>query len=187
MAEAAAKTNPAVERRAAEVAYPQSARTDIMSLVIFGLVTVNLVAVGGMGFFLKAIWGQLRDVQAQQELMKAAQNQDPPPGKEPKASEIGVLYPIESFLVNINSDQGPKFLQTQMEFELADPALENEIARKKPALRDAILLILSSRGYKDLRDPQGMKRLRADILHSVNSLLTTGKVKNIFFTQFHFN
>lgn len=185
MAEPAAKIVPSIERRTEPT--PEKPRLDVLSLVIFGLVSLNLVAVGGMGYFLRNLWGQLRDVQQQQELLKVARNQEPPPGREPKAAEMGVLYPIESFLVNINSDQGAKFLQTQMEFELADPALENEIARKKPALRDAILLILSSRSYKDLREPAGMKRLRADILQSVNSLLTTGRVKSVYFTQFHFN
>ncbi len=185
MAEPAAKVTPMPERRPEVPA--EKPRADVLSLVIFGLVSLNLAAVGGMGYFLKTLWSQLRDVQQQQELLKAAKAQEPAPGREPKATEIGVLYPIESFLVNINSDAGPKFLQTQMEFELGDPALENEIARKKPALRDAILLILSSRGYKDLRDPNGMKRLRGDILTSVNSQLTTGRVKNIYFTQFHFN
>lgn len=184
MAQPAAKPT-SVERRTEVPA--EKPRADILSLVIFGLVSLNLAAVGGMGYFLKNLWTQLRDVQQQQELLKVAKQQEPAPGREPKAPEMGVLYPIESFLVNINSDQGPKFLQTQMEFELGDPSLENEIARKKPALRDAILLILSSRGYKDLRDPNGMKRLRGDILQSINSQLTTGRVKNIYFTQFHFN
>jgi len=185
MAEPAAKVTPLSERRTESSA--EKPRVDVLSLVIFGLVSLNLAAVGAMGYFLKNLWIQLRDVQQQTELLKVAKAQEPPPGREPKAPEMGVLYPIESFLVNINSDVGPKFLQTQMEFELGDPALENEIARKKPALRDAILLILSSRGYKDLRDPNGMKRLRGDILTSVNSQLTTGRVKNIYFTQFHFN
>src|SRR5258708_30413707 len=169
MAEPALKHTPSTERRM-ETPVPEKSRADVLSLMIFGLVTVNLVSVGGMGYFLKTLWSQFRDLQAQQEVMRLAKREtEPPPGREPKAAEIGVLYPIESFLVNINSDQGPKFLQTQMEFELGDPALENEIARKKPAIRDSILLMLSSRSYKELRDSNGMRRLRSDLLRAVNN------------------
>jgi flagellar FliL protein len=179
-----AKSAPSSERSGAPK--PDKPRADILSILIFGLVSLNLISVGGMGYFLRTLWAQLREVQAQQQTLKQPVR-EAAAIPEPKGTEIGVLYPIESFLVNINSDQGPKFLQTQMEFELADPGVENEIARKKPAIRDAIILLLSSRNYRELRDEGGMKRLRADMLRVVNNLLTTGKVKSIFFTQFHFN
>jgi flagellar FliL protein len=99
----------------------------------------------------------------------------------------GTLYPMESFLVNISSDQGPKFLQTQMEFELMDAATEDEISKKKSAIRDAIIVLLSSRSYKQIRDTSGMVNLRRDLLRVVNNLLTTGQVREVYFTQFHFN
>jgi flagellar FliL protein len=94
---------------------------------------------------------------------------------------------MESFLVNITSDQGPKFLQTQMEFELTDAATEDEVTRKKSAIRDAIIVLLSSRSYKQIRETTGMVTLRHDILRAVNNLLSNGKVREVYFTQFHFN
>ena len=74
-----------------------------------------------------------------------------------------------------------------MELELADPSLEDEVTRKKAALRDAVIVLLSSRTYKELKESNGIKILRADILKSINNLLTTGKVREIYFTQFLFN
>ena len=100
---------------------------------------------------------------------------------------MGALYPLDSFLVNVTSPEGPRFLQAQIELELQDPELESEIARKKPAIRDSIIVLLSSRAYTELRDPNGMKKLREDLLRAVNNLLVGGKVKAAYFTQFHFN
>ncbi len=163
-------------------------KPDLLGLVLFGLVLVNLATVGGLGYFMQLMWHRVQDLQAQtQKLQRPEEPKQSLIGKELQPQNLGTLYPIESFLVNIASDQGPKFLQTQLELELADPAVEDELSRKKPALRDAIIVLLSSRSYKELREPTGMRKLRADLLRVINNLLSTGKVKDIYFTQFHFN
>jgi len=108
-------------------------------------------------------------------------------GRDLEVPSQGTLYPLDSFLVNITSDQGSKFLQTQLELELSDPSLEEELNKKRAALRDAIIVLLSSKSYKELREPTGIKNLRAEVQKALNGLLTTGLVKEVFFTQFHFN
>lgn len=189
MAEAVAK-KPQDNVRAvrAEAEAPAKPRADWLGIVIFSLVVINLASVGGMGYFMQLMWTRMQDLQSQTAKLK--QPDEPKQsviGKELQAQNLGTLYPIESFLVNIASDQGPKFLQTQMELELADPIVEDELSRKKPAIRDAIIVLLSSRSYKELREPAGMRKLRGDLLRVINNLLSTGKVKDIYFTQFHFN
>jgi flagellar FliL protein len=194
MSEAAAKKLPELKKdasatHAAVTAAPP--KKDMLGIIVFALVTIYLVSVGGMGYFMQKMWGRVQELSAAtQKLATAGEEEEeeaPATGKELEPQNLGILYPIESFLVNISSDQGPKFLQTQMEFELSEPALEDEIARKKPAIRDSIIVLLSSKSYKELREPAGMKKLRQDLLKSVNGLLSTGKVKEIYFTQFHFN
>ena len=97
-------------------------------------------------------------------------------------------FPLESFLVNLPGASGPKFLQAEMELELGDPDLEAEITRKKAALRDSIIVLLSSLSYNEIRSADGMKKLRRDILRVINNnILATGKVQNVYFTRFHFN
>jgi flagellar FliL protein len=108
-------------------------------------------------------------------------------GKEFVPKELGVLYPLEGFLVNVQSDRGTRFLQMKLELELDTPALEDEIVLKRPALRDAIIMLLSGRTYNELRDSAGIKKLRGDLQRSVNNVLKTGQVKDVYFTQFHFN
>lgn len=164
-------------------------RPDYLGIALVGLVTINLVTVGALGFYLDKLWGQYHVLAQETDSLKRAQIQESEAPREPSSRppEIGILYPIESFLVNIASDQGPKFLQTQLEFELTDPDIEEEIARKKPAIRDAIIVLLSSRTYAELRNANGLKKLRTDLLRTVNNILTSGSVKALYFTQFHFN
>lgn len=184
MAEAAKKVDPKIET-GAEAAKPKA---DLLGIVIFALVVVNLATVGGMGYFMQQMWHRLEDLQmTTSRLQRPEDPKQSPIGKELQPNNLGALYPLESFLVNIASDQGPKFLQTQMELELADPVVEDELSRKKPAIRDAVIVLLSSRSYKELREPVGMRKLRTDLIRVVNNLLSTGKIKDVYFTQFHFN
>jgi flagellar FliL protein len=181
----------APEAAPASAAAPKQSR-DKLGLFVILLNVINLAALGATGMFLNRMWTKMREVNELGEKILAARvarekAAEHPVGKELEAKPIGVLYPMDSFLVNIASDQGPKFLQTQMEFELEDPAVEEELARKRPAIRDAILVLLSSRTFRQLRETNGMRSLRQDLLHTVNNLLNHGKVKEIYFTQFHFN
>ena len=167
-------------------------KKDILGLLLMLLVTLNLAAVAGMGFFMQKLWHHVQEMQGEIQKIatqesEAAKKEKNPMGKELPPKEMGTLYGLESFLVNIGSDQGSKFLQAQMELELSDAAVQDEITRKKPAVRDAVILLLSSRTFNELKDVAGIKKLRTDIIKSINNLLTSGKVKEVYFTQFHFN
>lgn len=165
-------------------------KLDILGIILFVVVLANVGMVTSLGMFGKKLWDKVQDLDTQTQKLAAIRRETAavkPLGEETKATEIGVLFSMESFLVNISSDQGPKFLQTQMEFELSDPGVEDELVRRKPAVRDAIIVLLSSRSYKELRDPHGMKKLRQDLIKTINRMLASGSIKDIFFTQFHFN
>ncbi len=150
---------------------------------------MNLVAVGGVAYFGRVMWNEINSLNAKVLELKQPEvaGNDSPVGKELQAKNLGVLFPLESFLVNLSSKQGPKFLQTQMEFELSDPSLEEELVRKKAAIRDSIIVLLSSHSYGTLREPAGIVDLRTEIRKKINNLLTTGRVTQVYFTQFHFN
>ncbi len=188
MAAPAVKVEVTPAAKAPSVPDP-SKKKDILGILILILICVNLGALGALGYFQKIMWIKLINLheRVQRAESNEAAEEEPIVGKELKGREVGVLVPLDSFLVNLPSDQGPKFLQSQIELELPDPALTDEVTRKKPMIRDAIIMLLSSRTFKELRDPAGMAKLRQDLLRSVNNILTSGKVKEIYFTQFHFN
>lgn len=185
---AAAAEKPKTEATSAPAA-PAPAKSDKGAWILAGLGAINLAAVIGMGLVTQKISSRVKDLGTAFEKLsteKPAQKETGV-GQDFKAKGMGVLYPLESFLVNISSDQGPKFLQAQMELELEEAAVEEELAQKRPAIRDAVIVLLSSRSYRDLRDASGVRALRTDLMRSINGLLSTGKIKEIYFTQFHFN
>jgi flagellar FliL protein len=59
-----------------------------------------------------------------------------------------------------------------------------EINKRLPQVRDSILTLLSSKSNDDINTLEGKYQLRAEILTSVNQYLKTGKIKNIYFTDF---
>lgn len=185
----------AVDTKHKEAAAPAAAaapKGDKLGLLVLGIVVLNSLAAAGMGFLFLQVLSRITHVEEQSKALehKLSEEKKPtssPVGKEFIPQELGVLYPLDGFLVNISSERGPRFLQMKLEMELDAPALEDEIALKRPALRDAIIVLLTSRNYAELRDPKGMRKLRADLVRSVNNLLKSGQVKEIYFTQFHFN
>jgi flagellar FliL protein len=196
MAEAAKKLKEVPKKLEAVPAAgaPEKKKFDVLGLVSVLIISLNLAAVVGLGMYMKKIWAKMMEVETKmEEVMQAQKEEEAPPAKEKLAGRAitppvpATLYPLESFLVNITSDQGPKFLQTQMELELTDSATEEEITKKKAAIRDAVIVLLSSRSYKQIRETSGMVTLRRDILRAVNNLLTSGQVREVYFTQFHFN
>jgi len=186
MAEAA-KRDAANENEGSE-SVPKK-KADLVGIVLLALVAINLAAVGGLGFYMKRLTLTVHELEEKTTKPATPEGaaEHSPMGKELQPQNLGILYPLEPFLVNINTQQGSKFLQAQIELELADPALEDEISRKKAALRDAVIVLLTSRNYTQLREANGLKNLRSDLVKSLNSLLSTGKVKEVYFTQFHFN
>lgn len=177
----------AAETTSAPVEKKKSEKLPFVTLLV---VMINTVVLSALGYVVTQLWEKMKglsDKAAQIEQAQKAEEVKPSPEKEFIPPELGVLYPLESFLVNISSDRGPRFLQMQMELELDNAALEDEIALKRPALRDAIILLLTSRTYAELREKEGIKKLRADLIKSINGLLKTGNIREIYFTQFHFN
>lgn len=195
MAEAARKMADNAEKKLSQDASKTpAAKRDWIGILSALMVVINLAAIGSLGFVLKKLWNRLHLIEAKVEEVALIQKEEALPLEQAKKSGrslappvSGTLYPLESFLVNISSDQGPKFLQAQMELELMDSTTEDEITKKKAAIRDSVLVLLSSKSYREIREPAGMTNLRKDILRAINNLLNSGKVKEVYFTQFHFN
>jgi len=189
MAEAQAKKQKSDALDEKGGAAPAAKKTDWIGIAILSLVFVNVLALSGMGFFMQKLWNRMHELQTaiRKAPVVTPEESASSVGKELQPQNLGVLYALEGFLVNVNSEQGPKFLQVQMELELSDPALEDEVSRKKAAIRDSIIVLLTSRSYRQLKATNGLKTLRTDIIQSINHLLSGGKVKDVYFTQYHFN
>ena len=140
-------------------------------VAVFGL----LLLLGGAGLVLKSgIIGQFGgggETEAATEEGSAA-------------SDMGPIYPLETFIVNLADERGKKYLKTRLELELDGAMVVAEIDKRLPQFRDTILTILSSKSFEDIRQLEGKYQLRAEIMTMLNQFLNSGKITNIYFTEF---
>lgn len=124
---------------------------------------------------------------------RAGSENAPPPaqgtgGAEDDPAAAEALGPIniefKPFIVNLNDVGGKRFLKLSMSIEAEHEALATEINNKMPQFRDTILLLLSSLSYDDISTMDGKMRLRGQMLNRINTQLTSGKIRNIYFSEF---
>ena len=106
---------------------------------------------------------------------------------EPAAKEeadIGPMLDIDEFIVNIISQDTNHYVKASMTLELSNDKVLEEAKQRMPQIRDAILLLVGNKTFEELQDLQGKKQLKAELKSRINSFLKSGRVKNIYLTDF---
>lgn len=103
---------------------------------------------------------------------------------EAEAGKLGPLVELKDFIVNILDEQETRYLKASMTLELTSPEAAAEVEQRMPQVRDAVILLIGSKTFGELGDLQGKLQLRAELGAQINSFLKTGKVKNIYLTDF---
>ncbi len=147
----------------------QEARKSKKLFLIGGL--VFLILAGGGGFFL---WTRMGGSEGKEVAKKEA---------EKKAEELSEFVSLDPFVVNLKGREG-RYLKVVVNLEVGDKKTAEEIKAKTPLIRDSIIILLSSKEYVDVGSVEGKYKLRDEILARVNRILTEGKVKGVYFTDF---
>jgi flagellar protein FliL len=100
------------------------------------------------------------------------------------STEIGLMFPLETFTVNLLSESGRRYLKVEMNLEMGGEELSPELEEKKPVFRDIIIRILSSKSLEEISTIKGKEKLKEEIVNEINLRLKDGKVKNVYFTDF---
>ncbi len=172
----------AEEAQNAGAAEPKSSKSSLLLiLVIVNMVVV--VAVGAMVYMSRQKDGDSATID--KVIQGAAMEHQG--ASIADADFIGQLIPLESFLVNLSGTRGNKLLKVSMELEIDGEQLREEIDKRKPQIRDIIIILLSSKTYAQVSSTEGKESLREEIRNTLNSFLTRGKIKRVLFTEFIFN
>ena len=99
-------------------------------------------------------------------------------------SEIGPMVNIDEFIVNIISEENNHYVKASLTIELSSVPAKEEIEKRMPQIRDAILLLTGNKTFEELQDLQGKKQLKAELLSKINAILQTGQARSIYFTDF---
>ncbi|MBU1139263.1 MAG: flagellar basal body-associated FliL family protein [Proteobacteria bacterium] len=94
------------------------------------------------------------------------------------------MVEIREFIVNIISEDESHYVKAALTIELNKAEALDEVNKRMPQIRDAILLLVGNKTYEELHDLQGKKQLKAELVSKINSFLQHGKIRAIYFTDF---
>jgi len=142
-----------------------------ISLVVF-------VVVAGLIFLLNQ--GTL---EAQEEVEKVEEKTS---SEEPKLikKKKSLMFHLDPFIVNLAKSGGNRFLKVTVSLEMSSPDVSFELKKNIKKITDSILLLLSTKVFKDVYSVQGKFTLKSEITTRTNQFLTKGVVKGAYFTEF---
>lgn len=94
------------------------------------------------------------------------------------------IHAMDPFIVNIYDGQELRYLKVKVEFELAAPEAKAELEGRQAQLKDAILILLTTKTLQDIQDLNGKNQLRDEILAAANKIIPPGKIAKVYFTDF---
>lgn len=143
---------------------------------LIGIGAVSLGLVGGGGYF-----GYKKFVAKKQEAAEASASAK---ANAKVANQIGPLFKMDTFIVNLSGDSGSRYLKATMQLELSDVAVTDELMGRNPQVRDLILTLLSSKSFADISSTAGKFALREEMVSRLNEVLASGEVRQVYFTEF---
>ncbi len=162
----------ALEEGEAELSAPEKKSSFKFILILL----IVLLALGGGGFFAYTKYFK-KDAESEETTEENV--------AEPEtAPDLGVMFPLDPFIVNLADSKGKRFLKVTVSLELSAPEVHAEIKENLQKITDSILVLLSSKTFEDVYSVQGKFKLKDEIATRVNRFLVRGHIKDAYFTEF---
>jgi len=94
-----------------------------------------------------------------------------------------VVYPLDTFVVNLTGGGGRRYLKVRMTFEIAAGEKEN-LDKNLYKIRDSLLILLSSKTLEDVLEAEGKYSLREEMKARLDRIAGKGAVKEIYLEEF---
>ena len=117
----------------------------------------------------------------EEKVEEKASSEEPKPEKKVKKD---LMFHLEPFIVNLAKSGGNRFLKVTVSLEVSSPKVRLGLKKNIQKVTDSILLLLSTKTFKDVYSVQGKFTLKGEITTRVNQFLTEGQVKGAYFTEF---
>lgn len=103
---------------------------------------------------------------------------------EGKEGGGGNLCTIKDIVINPAGTGGSRFLSVSFAFELDTPSEATLFESREPAIRDALITILSSKTVAQLTDPKQKEIARYQIKKRVAQLMKLEEIAGVYYTDF---
>jgi flagellar protein FliL len=145
-------------------------------IIIIAAALLFVMALMGGGFFI--IWTKMSALSAPVPTAEEEVVEEEVP------EEIGPLYSLGTLIVNLADEGGKRYLRVSIELELESPEMTEEVEKRLPQVRDSILMILPTKTFADINTTPGKIAVRDELLAAMNAIVKTGKINNLYFTEF---
>ena len=105
-------------------------------------------------------------------------------GTHGQSAAPGVMFDLEPFIVNLADAPDIRYLKLTVKLEAENEAVTTELSARIPQIRDAVLVLLSSKDVNAVRTTQGKFQLRDEITQRINGLLPKPGIRSAYFTEF---
>jgi len=169
----AAKEEQGKEKKGAEEKAPAKSKSGRKRLfIIGGIVLLAAVAIA------VAVILYMRSSSDEGETAEGGEK------KAAAAIKATIMYPLEPFIVNIHDGSNLRYLKVKLEFEIPAIGAKEELDRVQAPMRDAILVLLSSKNLDDISMTDGKNKLRDEVMATLVKVAPAGKVSRVYFTDF---
>ena len=147
----------------------------IAIMAVVGLLLLGAGVFAGMKFLAPqpAVSAQ------QQEASKEATEEE----EDDQGSGEIVVYPLDTFIVNLDGEGGRRYLKVKMTLEV-DARKKGKLDKQLHKVRDAILILLTSKTYEDLRGAEGKYALREEVKGRIGRIVGRLVVKEVYLEEF---
>ena len=121
------------------------------------------------------------EVTEEEKVEEKTSSEEPKPAKKVKKD---LMFHLEPFIVNLAKSGGNRFLKVTVSLEMSSPEVRLGLKKNIQKVTDSILLLLSTKTFKDVYSVQGKFTLKGEITTRVNQFLTEGQAKGAYFTEF---
>ncbi len=164
---------------------PQKSSSKLVLIIIIVLLVLILVGGGLAAYFLLGDNSdQQKNNEQSQAQTQAKQTKKRNIARNSDLMQIGPIYPLDQFIVNLLSENGARFLKIKMDLELSGQELTAELDKKKSLIRDIVIRTLTSKTFQEVSTGKGKDKLKDELVDRINSVLADGSIRNIFFTEF---
>ena len=94
-----------------------------------------------------------------------------------------VVVPLPVITVNIFEGGGHRYLKIGMEVE-ANRDISKEIKENEARVRDAVIMLLAGKTYREIASPEGKVMLKVEVMSRLNQILGSQWVTRVYFTDF---
>lgn len=115
---------------------------------------------------------------------KPAKKGAQPEEEEGEGGFAARVLSLDPFVVNLRGTEYARYVKVKIELETEAAEAKAGLEGRKAQIRDAIILLLSSKDLEEISEFEGKALLKEEILQRVNDLAEAEIVRSVLFTEF---